>query len=66
LSAFVRGRVHMPFATAEATEDALERAGMGGDLLDPREFAGELAQLEPAGAARVRIIEAVAKPVAIS
>lgn len=66
LSAFVRGRVHMPFATAEATEDALEQAGMVGDLLDPREFASELSQLEPAGAARVRIIEAVAKPAAVS
>lgn len=66
LSAFVRGRVHLPFPSVEATEDALERAGMVGDLLDPREFASELSQLEPAGAARVKIIEAVARPAAIS
>jgi O-methyltransferase involved in polyketide biosynthesis len=66
VAAFVRGRVYWPFPTAEATEDALKHAGMVGDLLDPREFAGELSQLEPAGAARVRIIEAVAKPAAIS
>jgi O-methyltransferase involved in polyketide biosynthesis len=62
LSAFVRGRVHLPFATAEQAEDALEHAGLVGVLLDPREAADQLAELEPAGAARVRIIEAVAKP----
>jgi O-methyltransferase involved in polyketide biosynthesis len=60
LSAFVRGRVHMHFDTAEDAEDALERAGLVGILLDPREFADELPDLEAAGAARVRIIEAAA------
>jgi O-methyltransferase involved in polyketide biosynthesis len=62
LSAFVRGRVHLPFATAEPAEDALEHAGLTGILLDPREFAAELDDFEPAGAARVRVIEAVARP----
>jgi len=64
LSAFVRGRVHMPFATAEQAEDALEAAGLVGILLDPRDFAFELEDLEVAGAGRVRIIEAIAKPAA--
>ena len=63
LSAFVRGRVHFPFTTAEHTEDALEQAGMVGIALDPRDFAFELADLEPAGAARVRIIEAVPRSI---
>ena len=62
LSAFVRGRVHMQFATAEQTEDALEAAGLTGILLDPRDFTSELENLEVAGAGRVRIIEAVVKP----
>lgn len=61
LSALVRGRVHMPFATADEAEDALEQAGLIGLLLEPAEFAGELAGLELAGASRVRIIEAVAR-----
>jgi O-methyltransferase involved in polyketide biosynthesis len=60
LSAFVRGRVHMPFATAETAEDALETTGLIGVLLDPRELAFELEDLEVAGAGRVRIIEAIA------
>jgi O-methyltransferase involved in polyketide biosynthesis len=62
LSAFVRGRVHMPFATAEEAQAALDRAGLVGRLLDPRDFASEIADLEPAGAGRVRIIEAAATP----
>ena len=62
LSAFVRGRVHMPFDTAEQAEDALEHAGLVGILHDPRDFAFELDDLETAGAARVRIIEAAAAP----
>lgn len=65
LSAFVRGRVHLPFATAEHAEDALESAGLVGLLLDPRELAFELKDLEAAGAGRVRIIEAIAKPNAL-
>lgn len=66
LSAFVRGRVHLPFATAEQAEDALESAGLIGLLLDPREFAFELKDLEAAGAGRVRIIEAIARPAAVA
>jgi O-methyltransferase involved in polyketide biosynthesis len=62
LSAFVRGRVHLPFATAEQAEDALESVGLVGLLLDPREFAFELKDLEAAGAGRVRIVEAIASP----
>ncbi len=62
LSAFVRGRVHMPFETAEQAEDALESAGLLGLLLDPHNFAFEISDFESAGARRVRIIEAVAKP----
>src|SRR5512140_423653 len=62
LSAFVRGRVHMQFETAEQAEDALESAGLVGILLDPRDFTFEIKDLEAAGAGRVRIIEAIAKP----
>jgi O-methyltransferase involved in polyketide biosynthesis len=62
LSAFVRGRVHLPFATVDAAEAALDHAGLVGHLLDPRELATELDELEPAGASRVRIIEAAARP----
>jgi hypothetical protein len=60
LSAFVRGRVQMPFETAEQAEDALESAGLLGLLLDPHNFAFEISDFESAGASRVRIIEAVA------
>jgi O-methyltransferase involved in polyketide biosynthesis len=59
LSAFVRGRVHLHFDTAEQAEGALEQAGLLGLLLDPREYALELPDLEAAGAGRVRIVEAV-------
>jgi O-methyltransferase involved in polyketide biosynthesis len=62
VSAFVRGRVHLPFETAEQTEDALTSAGLVGRLLDPRDFASEITDLEAAGASRVRIIEASATP----
>jgi O-methyltransferase involved in polyketide biosynthesis len=61
LSAFVRGRVHMHFDSTEQAEDALAAAGLIGILLDPRDFAFELPDLERAGAARVRIVEAMAK-----
>jgi len=61
LAAFVRGRVYMHYDTQEQAEDALSAAGFAGVLLDPRDFAFELPDLEPAGAARVRIIEAIAK-----
>jgi O-methyltransferase involved in polyketide biosynthesis len=60
LSAFVRGKVHVHFDTAEQAEDALLSAGLTGILLDPREFVFELPDLETAGASRVRIIEAMA------
>ena len=62
LSAFVRGRVHMQFETPEQAEDALESTGLLGLLLDPHSFAFEISDFESAGASRVRIIEAVAKP----
>lgn len=61
LSAFVRGKVHMHFASEEAAEDALSAAGLIGILLDPRDFAFELPDLERAGAGRVRIVEAMAR-----
>jgi O-methyltransferase involved in polyketide biosynthesis len=61
LAAFVRGKVHMHFDSPEQAEDALATAGFTGVLLDPRDFAFELPDLERAGAARVRIIEALAK-----
>jgi O-methyltransferase involved in polyketide biosynthesis len=62
LSAFVRGKVHMHFDTVEQAEDELSDSGLAGILLDPCDFAFELPDLEPAGAARVRIVEAMAKP----
>jgi O-methyltransferase involved in polyketide biosynthesis len=61
LSAFVRGRVFTHFDSHAEAEDALARAGFVGILLDPRDFAFEIPNLERAGAARVRIIEAMAK-----
>ncbi|MDQ3340697.1 MAG: class I SAM-dependent methyltransferase [Myxococcota bacterium] len=61
LAAFVRGKVHMHFDSPAHAEDALAAAGFTGVLLDPRDFAFELPDLEPAGAARVRIVEAIAK-----
>lgn len=63
LTAFVRGRVHLHFADAAAAEDALASAGLTAVLLDPRELAFELPDLELAGAGRVRVIEAVPEPV---
>ena len=60
LSAFVRGRVHIHFATPEEAERALEDAGFDAMLHDPRDFALEIPDLERAGAGRVRVIEAIA------
>ena len=60
LSAFVRGRVHRHFDSAEEAEDALAGAGLTGVLIDPRDLAFELPGLELEGAGRVRIIEAMA------
>jgi O-methyltransferase involved in polyketide biosynthesis len=62
LSAFVRGKVHLPFATADEAEDALESVGLTAIALDPRDFTAELDHLELAGAGRVRILEAIARP----
>jgi O-methyltransferase involved in polyketide biosynthesis len=59
LSAFVRGKVHIHFSSLSAAEDALATSGLTGILHDPNDFAFELPDLEAAGAARVRIIEAV-------
>jgi O-methyltransferase involved in polyketide biosynthesis len=61
LAAFVRGRTHLHFDSQPEAEDALAAAGFAGVLLDPRDFASALPDLERAGAARVRIIEAIAK-----
>lgn len=61
LGAFVQGRVHVHFDRPDDVEVALDAAGFDGAVLDPRDFAFELAGLEPAGAGRVRILEALAK-----
>ncbi|HEY5949566.1 MAG TPA: class I SAM-dependent methyltransferase [Kofleriaceae bacterium] len=58
LGVFVRGRVHVHFANADDVEATLAAASFEGVVLDPREFAIELPNLETAGAGRVRIIEA--------
>ena len=59
LAAFVRGKVHPHFDSTDAAERALADCGFSGVLLDPRDFAPALPDLELAGAARVRIIEAM-------
>ena len=58
LGVFVRGRVHVHFSSTEDAVQALEDAGFDALLHDPRDFAGELVDLERAGAGRVRVIEA--------
>lgn len=60
VSAFVRGRVYRHFDSAEEAEDALASAGFTGVVIDPRDLAFELPGLELEGAARVRIVEAMA------
>ena len=55
----VRGKVHPHFDSTDAAERALADCGFSGVLLDPRDFAPALPDLELAGAARVRIIEAM-------
>src|SRR5262249_18129288 len=62
LSAFVRGRVHMHFDTGADVERALDNCGFDAAVLDPNAFGDELPGLERAGAARVRIIEAISRP----
>ncbi len=59
LGAFVRGRVHVDFTSAEDVERALDSCGLDGVVLDPRDFAFELEGLERHGAGRVRVIEAM-------
>jgi len=60
LSAFVRGRVHMHFTSVDEAEGQLRTCGFAdAALLDPRDFAFELPDLEPASAGRVRIVEAL-------
>jgi O-methyltransferase involved in polyketide biosynthesis len=61
LGAFVRGRVHVDFASPEDAERSLDDAGLDGVALDPRDFAFELPGLELGGAGRVRILEALPK-----
>ncbi len=62
LSAFVRGKVHLHFSTAGEAATALSRADFAAELLDPRDLEHDLPGLERAGAARVKIVEAVAQP----
>ncbi len=59
IAVFVRGKVFMHFDSAADAEKALAECGLSGVLLDPRDFAPALPGLELAGAARVRIIEAM-------
>jgi O-methyltransferase involved in polyketide biosynthesis len=59
LSAFVRGKVHLHFTTPGEAESALRTTGFDAILLDPRDLEHELPGLERAGAARVKIIEAI-------
>ncbi len=59
LGAFVRGRVHLHFPTAEAAADALAGAGFDPVALHrPIDLADEVGPIEPGGGRRVRIIEA--------
>ena len=58
LGAFVRGGVYLDFANASDVEATLASCGLAGDVLDPRDFAAELPNLEMRGAGVVRIIEA--------
>ncbi|MEO6776133.1 MAG: class I SAM-dependent methyltransferase [Kofleriaceae bacterium] len=60
VSAFVRGRTHIHFRDAIEVERELGRVGFDAVALDPRDFSDELPDLELAGAARVKIIEALA------
>jgi O-methyltransferase involved in polyketide biosynthesis len=55
LAAFVRGKVHMHYATESEALSALTRSNLHATLLDPRDH---LSDLDRAGASKVRIIEA--------
>lgn len=59
LGKFVRGRVYTDFVDANDATAALASAKLDAKLLDPRDFTGDLPNLELAGAGRVRIIEAM-------
>ena len=58
LGAFVRGRVHLHFVNAADAEATLAASGLAGRVLDPRDVARELPDLELAGAGVVRVLEA--------
>ena len=59
LGVFVRGRVHVHFADAAAAESELTAAGFASAKLHlPTDHAAAIGDVEPAGAARVRIVEA--------
>ena len=63
LAAFVRGKTHLHFDDDRRSRSARSSPpAFDGVLLDPRDFSYELPDLEQAGAGRVRIIEAMAKP----
>jgi O-methyltransferase involved in polyketide biosynthesis len=61
LSMFVRGQVHVHFGSNAEAEAALAESGFDAAVLDPREFAEVLPDLDVAGAGRIRIIEAVSR-----
>jgi O-methyltransferase involved in polyketide biosynthesis len=61
LSVFVRGQVHVHFGSNAEAEEALAGSGFDAAVLDPREFAEVLPDLDVAGAGRIRIIEAVSR-----
>ena len=58
LATFVRGRTHLHFSDVRDAEATLAAVGLPGTLLDPRDFARDIPDLEAAGASRVKIIEA--------
>lgn len=62
LSTFVRSRVHIHFDTPAAVERELLARGFNtANLLDPRDFAGEIAACKPKWAKLVRVIAAETK-----
>jgi hypothetical protein len=59
LSTFVRGRVHLHFATADDAEAALHEAGFDrATLVAPKARAARGGTTDPAGAAAVRVVVA--------
>ena len=61
ISTFVRGAVHLHFETPQAVEDKLDTLGFDAAVLSPNDYAAELPGIERAGAAHVRIVEAIAR-----